>query len=104
MIRREVIDQIRLLDEGYFMYYEEVDFCKRAQKAGWECWYVPQSRVIHLVGQASGINSADTQPIRSPAYVFESRRRYFQKLHGRFYETLADLAWLTTYPLWRLRR
>jgi hypothetical protein len=104
MIRREVFDQIGLLDEGYFMYYEEVDFCKRAQQAGWECWYVPQSRVIHLVGQASGINSADTKPKRRPDYVFESRLRYFQKHHGRLYSIFADIVWLATYPVWRLRR
>jgi GT2 family glycosyltransferase len=104
MIRREVFDQIGLLDEGYFMYYEEVDFCKRAQQAGWECWYVPSSRVVHLVGQSSGINSADEKPKRRPGYVFESRRRYFQKHHGRLNAIFADLAWLITYPLWRLRR
>jgi N-acetylglucosaminyl-diphospho-decaprenol L-rhamnosyltransferase len=104
LIRREVIEQIGLLDEEYFMYYEEVDFCKRAQQAGWECWYVPSSRVVHLVGQSSGINSADKKPKRRPAYVFESRRRYFQKHHGRLYAILADVAWLTTFPLWRLRR
>jgi hypothetical protein len=60
--------------------------------------------VVHLVGQSSGINSADKKPKRRPNYVFESRRRYFQKHHGRLYAILADLAWLTTYPLWRVRR
>ena len=104
IVRREVFDQIGLLDESYFMYYEEVDFCRRAQQADWECWYVPLSRVIHLVGQASGINSADNQPRRRPAYLFESRRRFFQKQYGRWYAILADLAWLATFPVWRCRR
>ena len=40
MIRREVFDAIGLLDENYFMYFEEVDFCLRAYRAGWTCWYV----------------------------------------------------------------
>ena len=37
------------------MYFEEVDFCLRAARAGWPCWYVPQCRVVHLVGQSSGV-------------------------------------------------
>lgn len=104
MVRRKVFEDIGLLDEGYFMYYEEADFCKRAQNAGWECWYVPTSRVIHLEGQSSGIRSGDPKPKRRPSYLFESRRRFFQKHYGRGYAILADLAWLLTYPLWRVRR
>lgn len=104
LVRTDVLDDVGLLDEHFFMYYEEVDFCRRAALAGWECWYVPESRVVHLVGQASGINSADKKPKQRPSYVHESRRRYFQKHHGRLYAILADLAWLTSYPLWRLRR
>lgn len=104
MIRRQVFEDIGLLDEGYFMYYEEVDFCKRAKQAGWESWYVPTSRVIHLEGQASGIRRSGTKPKRRPSYLFESRRRFFQKHFGRFYAILADLLWLFAYPLWRIRR
>jgi len=55
IIRREVFEQVGLLDEAYFMYYEEMDFCLQAKKAGWSCWYVPESRVVHLVGQSSGV-------------------------------------------------
>lgn len=104
MVRREVFEDIGLLDEGYFMYYEEVDFCMRAQRAGWQCWYVPQSRVVHLEGAASGIRSSDSKPPRRPAYLYQSRRRFFQRNYGRLYAILADLVYLTTYPLWRIRR
>ena len=44
MVRREVFDAVGLLDEGYFMYFEEVDFCLKAARAGWPCWYVPGPR------------------------------------------------------------
>ena len=44
IVRRAVFERIGLLDEGYFMYFEEVDFCLRARRAGWPCWYVPASR------------------------------------------------------------
>ena len=55
IVRRAVFEQAGLMDEGYFMYFEEVDFCLRAARKGWPCWYVPASRIVHLVGQSSGV-------------------------------------------------
>jgi hypothetical protein len=104
MVRKEVFDQVGVLDEGYFMYYEEMDLCLRAHRAGWQCWYVPQSRVVHLVGQASGVTGADRGRKRMPRYWFESRRHFFLKMHGRCYKVLADLSWTMGFALWRLRR
>ncbi len=104
IIRRETIDEIGLLDESYFMYFEEVDFCLRAQRAGWPCWYVPDSRVVHLVGQASGVTDPTRSRKRRPGYWFDSRRRYFVKNHGWFYAALADAAWAIGFAAWRLRR
>src|SRR5690606_15010874 len=97
MARREVFEEVGLLDDGYFMYYEEVEFCRRAARAGWACWHVPASRVVQLVGQASGV--VQGTPARRPAYWFESRRRYFITQHGRGVAVLADLAWLAALPL-----
>jgi N-acetylglucosaminyl-diphospho-decaprenol L-rhamnosyltransferase len=104
IIRREVFEKVGLLDERYFMYYEEVDFCLRAKRAGFACWYVPASRVVHLVGAASQISDARKHRKRRPAYWFESRRMYFVRNHGRVYALLADAAYATAFALWRLRR
>jgi GT2 family glycosyltransferase len=104
LVRREVFGAIGLLDEDYFMYYEETDFCLRARRAGWPCWYVPGSRVVHLVGGCSGVADAARARRRRPAYWFRSRRRYFLTHHGRLKTTLADLAWASGYALYRLRR
>lgn len=104
MIRKAVFDAIGLLDESYFMYYEETDFCRRAKLAGWPCWYVPQSRVVHLVGQSSGITDARQARKRRPAYWFESRRRYFLIHCGRAKTLLADLFWAIGFAQWRFRR
>lgn len=104
LIRREVFEAIGLMDEAYFMYYEEVDFCRRALNAGWECWYEPQSRVVHLVGQASGVTDRQQATKRRPAYWFESRRRYFLSHLGRFRTLLADTLFMGGFSLWRLRR
>jgi N-acetylglucosaminyl-diphospho-decaprenol L-rhamnosyltransferase len=104
MIRREVLTTAGLFDEDYFLYFEEVDFCHRAQQANWECWYVPESRVVHLVGQSTGVTDTRRSPQRMPLYWFESRRRYFLKFHGAVYAALADLLWMTGFALWRIRR
>ena len=103
IVRREVFEAIGLLDGGYFMYYEEVDFCGRAIAAGWPCWYVPSSRVVHLVGQSSGVTDAVSQKRPRPAYWFASRRRYFRAHLGAFGTTLADLAWSSAFASYRLR-
>jgi len=104
IVRREVFESVGLLDEKYFMYFEEVDFCLRANKSGWPCWYVPQSRVVHLVGQSSGVTDTKRPPRRVPGYWFDSRRRYFLKNHGWAYAAIADAVWVFGFALWRLRR
>jgi GT2 family glycosyltransferase len=50
-IRRDVIEQIGFLDELFFAYQEDADFCFRARAAGWKIYYVPQSQIIHYGGQ-----------------------------------------------------
>lgn len=105
MVRTALLEEIGSLDEGYFLYHEEVDFCLRAARAGWQCWYVPQSRVMHIAGQATGIvTMTDRRPARRPAYWFESRQRYFDKNHGRAYRVMADMSWVAAHLLgavWR---
>ena len=89
-VRREVIDQIGAFDEGYFLYFEETDFCLRAQRAGWSCWNVPQAEVIHFEGASTGINIPAQ---RRPAYWYASRRRFFLKAYGVTGLLAADLLW-----------
>lgn len=104
IVRRQVFEDIGLLDEGYFLYFEEADFCLNARRAGWSCWYVPASRVVHLGGRSSGITNPRTPPMRRPRYWFDSRRRYFVKNHGRAYALCADIAWVLGFASWRVRR
>jgi hypothetical protein len=65
---------------------------------------VPASRIVHLVGQSSGVTLRDGKPRRLPSYWFQSRRRYFVLNHGRFYAALTDLVVFAAYGIWRLRR
>jgi GT2 family glycosyltransferase len=103
MVRRAVFDAVGLLDEGYFMYFEEVDFCLKASRAGWPCWYVPSSRVVHLIGQSSGVTSQDANRKRRPRYWFEARRRYFVANHGWLRSIAADVAFALAFASYRVR-
>lgn len=53
LTRRETTDQVGLLDEGFFIYAEDVDWCYRIKKAGWKVVYYPESKVLHHIGRAT---------------------------------------------------
>jgi N-acetylglucosaminyl-diphospho-decaprenol L-rhamnosyltransferase len=103
LVRRQVFEAVGLLDDGYFMYFEEVDFCLKANRAGWPCWYVPASRVVHLVGQSSGVTDQARSRRRRPRYWFEARKRFFVANHGRAKTLAADLTYAISYALCRVR-
>lgn len=104
MIRRQVFETTGLMDEGYFLYFEEMDFCLQAKRHGWPCWYVPQSRVMHIAGQSTGVSAADRLSRRVPIYWFRSRTRYFVKNYGTTYAAFADIAFIFGLTLWNFRR
>ena len=68
---------VGLLDEGYFFYLEETDWCYRMQLVGWEVLYDPGHDAIHIGG-----GSAGRFPGRSRVELYRSRYRYFRKLIG----------------------
>jgi GT2 family glycosyltransferase len=91
MVKREVFERIGGLDETFFLYFEETEFCHRAKRAGYEVWYVPASRVVHIAGQSTKVTERNVGPRRLPSYWFDSRRLYFTLTHGPAYAALADL-------------
>ena len=54
MVRREAIDRIGLLDEKYFMYGEDIDWCYRIRRDGWEIRYFPKAEITHFAGNHPG--------------------------------------------------
>jgi N-acetylglucosaminyl-diphospho-decaprenol L-rhamnosyltransferase len=101
MVRRELIERIGPMDEGYFLYFEETDYCARAAAAGFSIWSVPTSRVVHLGGQSTGVTGAARAAKRRPRYWFASRARFFLYRYGALRTHLANLVWLAGYPLGR---
>ena len=59
LVRPEVFRQVGLFDEGYFLYYEEVDLMRRAGRVGWESWYVPEARIVHFAGASTGLTGGE---------------------------------------------
>ena len=104
VIKLDVFKEIGLFDEGYFLYYEEVDFLLRAKKRGYNCWYLPFVRVIHHVGAATKISdNRKHHNNRRPKYWFDSRRRYFVKNLGFIRAILSDILWIAGHVLNRIR-
>jgi hypothetical protein len=94
MIRRELIEMTGLMDEGYFMYFDDVDYCRRATSTGWRVLNWPEARVVHLRGGTSPVKAAMAARKRPPAYYYASRSRYFVKFYGQAGLWLANICWL----------
>ncbi|MBI4138988.1 glycosyltransferase [Candidatus Uhrbacteria bacterium] len=77
LIRRELLEQIGGLDERYFIWFEEVDFCKQAKARGWEVRYEPSVTVIHHGGQSF----AQVMSAKKQAMFNDSLKKYFKKWH-----------------------
>jgi GT2 family glycosyltransferase len=78
IVRREVVEQVGRMDEAYFMYSEELDWCRRIKTAGWRIVYLPEARFLHHIGKSS------EQAITERHINFQrAKLRYFHKFHGR---------------------
>jgi len=92
MLRRTVYEQLGGLDEGYIMYFEELDFCKRAKDAGWQVTYLGQAQIVHH-GGASSEQSGAWKHI----HFQRSKLRYFRKVYGPGFAALLRLFLLASY-------
>ena len=90
MFRAEALRETGLFDDGFFLYYEEVELMRRLRDRGWTVRHVPQSQVVHVEAAATGITAARAMP----NYWYDSRRRYFALTSGRSALMRANLGWL----------
>jgi N-acetylglucosaminyl-diphospho-decaprenol L-rhamnosyltransferase len=92
LIRREVIHRVGLLDEAYFMCFEDVDFCRRARAGDFRVLYWPAAKATHLEGGTK--TSADGAPRkRAPHEYYVARAHYFARFYGRVGLWQANLLW-----------
>ncbi len=92
LIRRQAWEQVGPLDEDFFMYSEELDWCRRLKKAGWRVVYIPWAEIIHHEGQSS----SQVVPARH-LYFQSSKVRYFRKHHGLLAGEILRFFLLATY-------
>ncbi|MCM8746050.1 glycosyltransferase [Thermomicrobium sp. CFH 73360] len=87
LVRREVVEKVGGLDEGYFYYSEEIDWCRRIRAAGWTILTAPAALVVHHAG-------GSTRQVSEASFLqlHRSRARYFCRWHGPTF--VRRLAWL----------
>jgi N-acetylglucosaminyl-diphospho-decaprenol L-rhamnosyltransferase len=96
LFRSEVFSTVGFFDEGFFLYFEEIDFARRLRETGWKVYFVANVGVGHIGGLSTGFND---ETRRIPRYWFQSRRRYFVKHHGRLYAAACDAAWVLGHAI-----
>jgi len=94
MLRRQALEEVGLLDENFFMYSEELDWCYRAKAVGWEVGYLPNAQVIHYGGRSS----AQEVPARH-IHFQQSKLTFFRKHHGRWQAELLRSFLMGSYAL-----
>ena len=94
LVKGEVLRQVGLMDDGYFMYFEDIEFCYRARKAGWDIVHNPEARVVHLRGGSSPVKEKTRLKKRLPRYYYESRTRYYYQTYGWLGLISANMFWL----------
>jgi len=96
MARRDALDQVGLLDEDYFLFLEETDWCYRMKKAGWKVYHVPEAEVYHFQGR-----SAEAEKKKSKIEFYRSRYHFFKKNRGslQWFILLSGLVIRLTFEL-----
>lgn len=94
LLRRTMIDAIGPMDEGYFLYFEDVEYSLRAHRAGWTVALAPEARAVHHRGGSGPVKALAKERKRLPPYYYASRSRYFYQRGGWVGLLSANLAWL----------
>jgi len=99
LVRRETIDQVGPMDEGFFMYAEETDWCYRFQKAGWSNVYTPDGQIIHLGGQSTAQVSTPMM-VQLRLSVLRFMRKHRGPLVYWICCLLVSIFFLVRVPIW----
>lgn len=104
LLNGRMVDAIGPLDEGYFLYFEDIEYCWRARKAGWHIQYVPAARAVHFRGGSGPVQQGVREKARLPAYYYASRTRFFYQAYARSGLFAANGCWLLGRSFANLRR
>lgn len=93
ILRADVIKKVGIMDDAFFMYFEDIEYCLRIKKAGYAIKQELDARVVHLRGGTSSVKRNGANQKRIPEYFYRSRTRYFVLLGGKKKLLLANIAW-----------
>jgi hypothetical protein len=93
LLNGDMVRQIGPMDEGYFLYYEDAEYCLRARRAGWRVHLCPEAVAIHFRGGSGPVKSLARSRERLPRYYYSSRTRFLYQAHGRFGLWSANILW-----------
>lgn len=103
LLRGEMVAELGPMDEGFFLYHEDTEYCLRARRAGWQIVYDGRPRAVHFRGGSAPVKGLARERKRLPAYYYASRSRLLYLAHGRAGLLLANLGWTAGWLLSRLR-
>lgn len=89
-----MVDEIGPMDEGYFLYFEDAEYCLRARRAGWRIQRCPEAAAVHFRGGSAPVKALARERKRLPRYYYSSRTRFLYQAHGHSGLWAANLLWL----------
>ncbi|MEP1356258.1 MAG: glycosyltransferase family 2 protein [Tateyamaria sp.] len=93
LLKGEMVKALGPMDEGYFLYFEDAEYCLRAKQADWRVVRAAQAVAVHYRGGSGPVKSLAAAKKRLPAYYYESRTRFLYQAHGRIGLIAANLLW-----------
>jgi GT2 family glycosyltransferase len=92
------------MDEGYFLYFEDAEYCLRARRAGWGIALAPDAVAVHFRGGSGPVKALARARRRLPPYYYASRTRFFRQAYGPLGPVLANLMWGAGRLIAQMRR
>ncbi len=104
LLRAKMVRQIGPMDEGYFLYFEDAEYCLRARRSGWRLARAPYAKTLHYRGGSGPVKALAAARKRLPRYYYLSRSRFFYQAHGRLGLLAANAAWYLGRAFAQFRR
>ena len=103
LVRAEVFERVGFVDEAFFMFFEDVDFCRRARRAGFRIVHEPAARIVHLRGGSSDVKALAGERKRLPRYYYRARSYYFRKTYCAMGLLATNVLWTAGHAIARIR-
>jgi GT2 family glycosyltransferase len=104
LVNGAMVDDIGPMDEGYFLYFEDAEYCLRARRAGWRVQRCPEAVAVHFRGGSAPVKALAREHKRLPRYYYSSRTRFLYQAHGYSGLWAANLLWLVGRGIAGLRQ